>query len=94
MLPVVAGPHETKRQILLYTALLIPVSLAPWPLAVAGPLYGVGAVVLGALFLFGAIAVRFDETERSARRLFAFSILYLFLLFTLLIVDGTRWFAL
>jgi heme o synthase len=94
MLPVVAGPNETKRQMLLYTLLLWPVCLAPCLLGIAGALYGLGALVLNALFTGSAILVRRDVTDRSARRMFAFSLLYLFLTFALLLADhaGQGWF--
>ena len=85
MLPVVAGLRETRKQILLYTVLLIPVSLAPWLLGVTGWVYGALAGALGVAFLGHAIRVWFDRTERAARGMFAFSILYLFLLFSALL---------
>ena len=88
MLPVVAGVCETKKQIIVYSALLLPLAVAPWPLGIAGPIYGAASVVLGLLFLAGAIAVWFDETDKSARRLFGFSILYLFALFGVLALDA------
>ncbi len=87
MLPVVAGVRETKRQILIYTVLLIPFVLAPYALDIAGPLYAGAALALSIAFVGMAIALWFDATERSARRMFGFSILYLFLLFALLLVD-------
>jgi protoheme IX farnesyltransferase len=87
MLPVVAGARATKLQMLVYTVLLFPLALAPWALGVAGALYGAAAVILGLLFILAAVRVWFDSGERAARQMFAFSILYLFLLFTLLIVD-------
>ncbi len=87
MLPVVAGKAETKRQILIYTVLLAPLSLAPVVLGAAGALYGAAAIVLNLAFVFCALRVRYDETLRSARRMFGFSILYLFLVFAALIVD-------
>jgi len=89
MLPVVAGPAETKRQMLVYTLVLWPVSVAPWLLGVGGLLYGVGALLLSALFTGSAILVWHDTTDRNARRMFAFSLLYLLLIFTLLLVDHT-----
>jgi heme o synthase len=93
MLPVVSGPRETKRQILLYTLVLWPVTLAPWLLGVAGDLYGVGALLLSAAFTGWAIQVCRDNGDRSARRMFTFSLLYLFLVFSLLLVDraGGNW---
>jgi len=89
MLPVVAGPRETKRQMLLYTLVLWPVSLAPWALGVAGATYALGAVLLSALFTASAVRVCLDEGERAARLMFGFSLLYLLLIFSLLLVDHT-----
>src|SRR5438105_1489047 len=89
MLPVVAGPRETKRQMLLYTLMLWPASLAPWLLGLAGPLYAGSAAVLSLAFTGAAVRVWRDETERSARQMFAFSLLYLFLIFSLLLADHT-----
>ena len=87
MLPVVAGPRETKRQMLIYTLVLWPATLAPWALGLAGPLYGACAGVLNGLFTAAAIRVWRDDGDRSARHMFAFSLLYLSLIFTLLLVD-------
>src|SRR6516164_4064910 len=93
MLPVVSGPRETKRQILLYTLVLWPAVAAPWLLGVAGGLYGAGALLLSMLFTGAAETACRDDGDRSARRLFAFSLLYLFLIFSLLLVDhaGGDW---
>jgi heme o synthase len=87
MLPVVAGPIETKRQMLAYTLLLWPVGLAPWLLGLAGAVYGVGALLMGVLFIVCAVRVLYDDSERNARRMFGFSLLYLLLMFSLLLVD-------
>lgn len=87
MLPVVSGKRETKRQILIYTVLLAPVAVAPTLLGFAGWIYGSAAILLSALFLAAAVAVCRDDTDRSAKRTFGFSIFYLFALFALLIVD-------
>jgi protoheme IX farnesyltransferase len=91
MLPVVAGCAETRRQILLYTGVLVPVSLAPWLLGHAGLLYGVVAVAAGACLSLLAYrvwaAAEGRATDLAARRLFGFSILYLFALFAGLLVD-------
>jgi heme o synthase len=89
MLPVVAGEVTTRRHILLYTLLLVPVGIAPWPLGFAGALYGVTSVVTGAIMLVLAWQVFRERrpVERACRNLFAFSILYLFLLFAVLLVD-------
>ncbi len=87
MLPVVAGKEETRRQILIYAALLLPLSLAPVALGMAGAIYGAVAAAMGAYFLWLALKVRRARDDASARRLFAFSILYLFALFAALIAD-------
>src|SRR5580658_6855755 len=88
MLPVVAGARETKKQMLIYALLLWPAALAPALLGVAGWVYGAAALGLNALFTLAALRVWRDPTDTSAKRMFAFSILYLFLLFALLLVDG------
>src|SRR5690242_341162 len=79
MLPVVAGRTATKRQILIYSALLVPISLLPWALGFAGTIYGAAAAVCGALFVVLAVRLhRASEGDRQApQRLFAFSIVYL-----------------
>src|SRR5262245_10693857 len=86
MLPVVAGTAETKRQILIYSILLFPISLLPWALGFAGAIYGATAVLCGAAFIARALRlVGSNESDRRhAHRLFAFSILYLSLLFAAL----------
>jgi heme o synthase len=87
MLPVVAGARETKRQMLLYTFVLWPFALGPYFMGLAGTIYLGAAILLSAMFTGFALLVRRDTTDRSPKRMFAFSILYLFLLFALLIVD-------
>ncbi|MES2984176.1 MAG: heme o synthase [Pseudomonadota bacterium] len=86
MLPVTAGIPATKRHILVYTLILIAVSLTPL-LVGAGALYGIGTGLLGANFLRLAIVVLRSQNPRDAMRLFGFSILYLFILFALLLLD-------
>ena len=90
MLPVVAGEAETRRQILIYAVILAPLPLLPWALGAASAAYAVAAGALGAAFVLGAIAVfrAAPGDHRSARRLFGFSILYLFLVFALLLADS------
>ena len=87
MMPVVAGRRETRKQILLYTMLLLPISLAPWFLGFAGPLYAAAAAVLGAVFLGHGLILWLGDTDAAARRMFRFSILYLFLVFVALLAD-------
>jgi protoheme IX farnesyltransferase len=87
MLPVVSGERETRRQILLYTLILAPLGVAPWLLGFSGAVYGIVATVTGLAMLALAIRVMTDRSERAAKHLFAFSILYLFLLFAFLLID-------
>ena len=87
MLPVVAGDRATRRQILLYAAILLPVAPLPAILGLAGWLYLGASLLLGLAFLAFAVVLQRDLGERRAKQSFAFSILYLFLLFALLIVD-------
>jgi heme o synthase len=87
MLPVVAGARATKRQMLLYTLVLWPCALAPFFLGVAGAVYAGAALALSAAFTGLAVKVWLDPTHRSAKQMFGFSILYLFLLFALLLID-------
>ena len=88
MLPVVAGDRETRRQILFYTLILAPLGVAPWLLGYTGAIYGIAAVIMGAVMLVLAFRVRAEQHGYTAsKQLFAFSILYLFLLFAMLLVD-------
>ena len=86
MLPVVAGVAETRRQILLYSLLVVPCGVAPYFMGFAGTFYGVASGVLGALFLGLAIQVR-RGAKGSDRKLFWFSIIYLFGVFAALAGD-------
>ncbi len=87
MMPVVAGARSTKLQMLAYTVVLWPCALAPYVLGVAGGVYAAAALVLSAAFTGFAVKVWRDPTHKSARQMFGFSILYLFLLFALLLID-------
>jgi len=87
MLPVVAGPAETRRQILIYTLLLVPLSFAPVALGTAGLVYGAAAATVGAYLLWLALQIVRTRSDRAARRMFGFSILYLFVLFAALIAE-------
>jgi protoheme IX farnesyltransferase len=96
MLPVVAGARATRRQIVLYTLLLVPLSLAPWLIGFSGRVYGLAAIVLGFGLLIGVWRVATDRQDASgvsqtndapARAAFKYSILYLFALFAALAVD-------
>ncbi|MCW5700326.1 MAG: protoheme IX farnesyltransferase, partial [Rhodospirillales bacterium] len=87
MLPVVAGDRETRRQILIYTLILLPATLMPVAIGLSGMLYGVAAVVLGGGFLYQVVRVWRDDGLATARSLFFYSIFYLFLIFVALLVD-------
>ncbi len=89
MLPVVAGDAATRLQILLYTLILAPLGVAPWALGYAGALYGVTALIGGAGMLVLALQVKAERrpADRASKHLFAFSILYLFVLYAALLVD-------
>jgi len=88
MLPVVAGEAATRRQIVLYTLILAPLGVVPWLLGYAGVLYGIAAAVTGAAMIALALRLRGEGRGHGAsRQMFAFSILYLFLLFAVLLVD-------
>ena len=92
MLPVVAGLEETRRQILLYAIVLLPVGAAPWLLGYAGVVSGVGALLGGALMVGLAWRVRMqpqgERARMAAQRLFVFSILYLFVVFAALLAEA------
>jgi protoheme IX farnesyltransferase len=96
MLPVVAGERATRTQIGLYTIPMAIAAIAPWPLGLTGAIYG--AVAIAATGWFGLLALRVatrttreSDTMRPEKRLFAFSIVYLFVLFGAVVVD--RWLA-
>ncbi len=92
MLPVTAGGDETRRQILLYTLFLVPLAISPSLIGYAGIAYAVVSTVTGAGMLWLAVNVyrkrTGDDAVRAARKLFGFSILYLFLLFATLLVEA------
>ena len=96
MLPVVAGPRTTRKQIFVYTLLLAIAAVAPWPLGLTGPIYGVTAIGLNLGFVILAARVLANRATEPAqmgpeKKLFAYSILYLFVLFGAVVAD--RWLA-
>jgi protoheme IX farnesyltransferase len=100
MLPVTAGEAATRRQILAYTLLLVPLGVTPWMFGSAGPLYGAVSIVAGLFMLALAIRVwrpgsREHALHAAGKRLFGFSILYLFVLFAALLAEqalrGIAW---
>jgi len=96
MLPVVAGLDNTRRQVFLYSLPMAGAAVAPWPLGLTGPIYGASAAILSFVFVVLAGRVLANRTtEPSAmaaeKHLFAYSVFYLFALFTALVAD--RWIA-
>ncbi len=91
MLPVVAGPDETRRQILIYSLLFVPLCIAPVATGLGGLFYAAIAIGLGAIFLSLAFKVYSVRDGRAAdavaKQLFLFSILYLFALFAALLIE-------
>lgn len=87
MLPVARGDTETRRQILLYSLLLIPITLLLIPFGGLGLVYAAAAVILGGWFALQALRLLRDPAQRPPMRLFAFSISYLALLFGAMVVD-------
>jgi protoheme IX farnesyltransferase len=88
MLPVVEPDGRvTGQQIVIYTLMLLPVSLLPTFLGISGKIYLYGAVVLGVLFLYNSVRAAFSQSRQQARRLLLASVLYLPLLFILMVLD-------
>jgi heme o synthase len=91
MLPVVAGPDETRRQILIYSLLLVPLAVVPYFTGLGGRVYLAASISLGAAFLWFAWKVytvrEGREADTECKRLFGFSILYLFLLFAVILAE-------
>ena len=96
MLPVVAGPRATRRQIMLYSLVLAPLGVVPWLLHLTGPVYGLAATALGAGFVVAAVRVLRDRQDAAgasltrdapAKAMFRYSLLYLAVLFAALAVD-------
>ncbi|MFK4003730.1 heme o synthase [Qipengyuania sp. NPDC077563] len=92
MMPVVKGEKSTRRQIIAYCVLLVPIAAAPWLIGGTGAIYGVTAIALSLVFLLMSVPVAFRTAVEGDRmmkekRLFAFSVFYLFALFGALVVD-------
>jgi len=93
MLPVVSGEKATKNHIMLYTLAMVPVTLLPWYFGFAGLIYGATAALLGGMFIWLSYALltdkkSVDEDNASAKKVFFFSIFYLFALFTVLGIEN------
>ncbi|MGB3797798.1 MAG: heme o synthase [Alteraurantiacibacter sp.] len=92
MMPVVAGEKSTRRQVLAYSVVLLAVSLLPWIIGGTGMIYGIAAMVFSGLFLALAVPVGMrtsqpEDSMKPEKRLFAYSVIYLFALFTALVAD-------
>jgi protoheme IX farnesyltransferase len=93
MMPVVAGEAATRRQILVYSVILLPLSMAPWWIGGTGAIYGIGAAVLSLVFLAFGVRVGLrhregpEDTMKPEKQMFAYSVIYLFALFAVLIAD-------
>lgn len=87
MMTVTAGAHKTKIQMIAYTLILLPITLAPWVLGHAGALYGITATVLSTLFLVSAIRVYRSEDLKEAKIMFGYSVFYLFALFLAVMIG-------
>lgn len=88
MLPVVEPDGRvTGQQIVVYTVLLLPVSLLPTALGISGKIYLYGAIVLGLLFLYSSVRAAFSKSRQEAKRLLLASVIYLPLLFILMVIN-------
>jgi protoheme IX farnesyltransferase len=92
MMPVVAGEQSTRRQILFYALIMAAAAIAPWPLGYAGALYGWAATLLSAFFVLLSVRVGLRQTGagdkmQPEKRLFGYSVAYLFLIFTAVVID-------
>ncbi len=93
MMPVVAGEKATRQQILIYAVLLLALSVLPWWIGGTGAIYGISAILLSSLFLALSIRVGLrrrsgaDDSMKPEKQLFGYSVLYLFALFAVLVVD-------
>src|SRR5690606_7050038 len=87
MMPVVAGEQSTRKQILIYCLLLLPLSAVPWWIGGTGPIYGIAALLLSGAFLLLSLPVAFrrkageEDRMKPEKRLFGYSVIYLFALF-------------
>ncbi|MEM9470081.1 MAG: heme o synthase [Pseudomonadota bacterium] len=87
MMPITHGERHTKFQMIAYTLILLPITLLPTYLGIAGTIYGISAFLLSSFFIGTAILVWRDEKLKSAKRMFGYSVFYLFALFLMLMID-------
>lgn len=87
MMSVAAGSRSTKIQMLVYTLILLPVTLAPWALGLASSVYGISALVLSSFFVICALRVLRSDSFGPAKAMFGYSVFYLFALFLALMIG-------
>lgn len=87
MLPATHGDKHTKIQMLVYTLLMLPIAVSPYFLGVSGVLYLISAALLSLFFVYTAIKTLADETYKSAKLMFGYSVFYLFAIFLALMID-------
>ena len=87
MLPVTHGEKHTKMQMMVYSILMLPISLAPYFLNISGMGYLIAAGLLSSFFIYTNVRVLFDSTYKSAKLMFGYSVFYLFALFLALMID-------
>ena len=87
MLPVTHGEKHTKMQMMVYSILMLPISLAPYFLNISGMGYLIAAGLLSGFFIYTNVRVLFDSTYKSAKLMFGYSVFYLFALFLALMID-------
>jgi protoheme IX farnesyltransferase len=87
MLPVVSGVAETRKQIMIYSIVMVATTFLLYLTRTSGPVYLVLAVILGGIFLYDALLLLREQTQRAARRLYLYSLLYLALLFLAMVID-------
>lgn len=87
MMPATHGERHTKIQMLIYSIILLPITLTPYFLDIAGLAYLVSASVMGLFFIYTSIRVIFDSTHKSAKLMFGYSVFYLFAIFLALMID-------
>ena len=87
MLPVVSGVAETRKQIMIYSVVMVATTFLLYLTRTSGPVYMVLAAILGGVFLYDALLLLREQTQRAARRLYLYSLLYLALLFLAMVID-------
>jgi heme o synthase len=91
MMPVIAGIKHTKKQILLYSILLSIVTIVPFTLEIVGIVYLSSTIILNLIFLIMALQLYLDPLNKLAKKLFIYSIFYLFLVFLIAMLDKTTY---